>query len=203
MISCILLAAGFSSRFGSPKALAPVNGQILIEQLIFRLVPTQLAEIIVVLGAHVEEIKPHILNHKKVTSVYNKDYNLGQTSSFKTGVAAVSSHALGIMLLPIDFPFIAGATIDALVDCSLSTSPRILIPTYERKKGHPPIFDAGMRKVFNEMDVDTGVNAIEHKFESEIVLFPVDDRGILETFSTEEEFEALKKNHVFPSRGGL
>src|SRR5438093_2568565 len=89
MTSCILLSAGLSTRFGSAKALAKLGDQTVIECLLKTLVESDLAEIIVVLGAHADKIKPHILNHTKVKVVYNKDYILGQTSSVKAGVEAL------------------------------------------------------------------------------------------------------------------
>ena len=69
MISCILLSAGYSSRFGSPKALAKLNGQTIIEQLQKILVASILDEIIVVLGAFAEDIKSYLLKHKKIKLV--------------------------------------------------------------------------------------------------------------------------------------
>jgi len=90
MIACILLSAGLSQRFGSPKALAQWNTGTVIEHLQNLLVKSQVDEIIVVCGAHADQIKPHILEHKQVRFVYNKDYNFGQTSSFKAGLKSVS-----------------------------------------------------------------------------------------------------------------
>ena len=56
MISCILLSAGFSRRFGSPKALALINGVTVIEQLQNILVRSQVGETVVVLGDHANDI---------------------------------------------------------------------------------------------------------------------------------------------------
>ena len=74
MVSCLLLAAGSSQRFNSPKALAPINGKTVIEHLQNILLATPLDEVIIVLGAHQEAIKPFLLNHKRVKVVYNKDH---------------------------------------------------------------------------------------------------------------------------------
>ncbi|VAX34845.1 hypothetical protein MNBD_UNCLBAC01-1087, partial [hydrothermal vent metagenome] len=85
MLSCILLSAGASARFGSPKALAkqPSNNRPIIEKIQKTLLKTKIDEIIIVLGAHAESIKPFLLKHKNIKVVYNKDHNFGQTSSFK------------------------------------------------------------------------------------------------------------------------
>ena len=196
MISCILLSAGLSSRFGSPKALAKLNNLTVIEYLLRNLVESKLDEIIVVIGAHADEIKLHILNHKKVRVVYNKDYNLGQTSSFKVGVGAIQSQGLGIMLLPVDFPLIKRQTFDKLLEHFLAESPKILIPTYHQRKGHPPVFGPGFKKLFLDMDDSVGINALQHECGSDIVLLPVEDPGVVRSFNTPEEFNEVKSSFL-------
>ena len=193
MIACILLSAGLSTRFGSPKALAKLNGRTVIEYVLQTLIDSKLDQIIVVLGAQADEIKAHILKHKKVKVVYNKDYNLGQTSSFKAGLEALQGES-GIMLLPVDLPCIKKETIDQLIDQFLAQKPKILIPTYQQKRGHPPLFASNFKELFLGMDNLTGINSLEHQHESEIVFFPVDDPGIAKSFNTQEEFNAIRES---------
>ncbi len=51
MVTCILLSAGSSQRFGSPKALAELYDETVLEHLQKMLLATQVGEIIIVLGA--------------------------------------------------------------------------------------------------------------------------------------------------------
>ena len=74
MISCILLTAGESQRFGSPKALAQIHQTKAIEVLQEKLIQSLVAEIIIVTGAYENLIKPYVFNHSKVRVVHNKDY---------------------------------------------------------------------------------------------------------------------------------
>lgn len=193
MISTILLSAGLSSRFGSPKALANFNGITVIENLQNMLLKAQIAEIIIVLGANHLQIKPYILKHKKVKLVYNKDYKLGQTSSFKTGLKQISFNSKGIMLLPVDYPIIKEQTINSLVEKFSSASPRILIPTYQKKKGHPPIFSTTLTEEILKLSNDSGINEISRRHIDKTVLFEVSDEGVVSSFNTKEEFIALEK----------
>ena len=192
MITCVLLSAGLSQRFGSPKALAKLHNETVIEHLQKMLVETQVGEIIVVLGAHADQIKPYLLDHKKVTFVYNKDYNFGQTSSFKTGVKNVSNDTRGIMLLPVDFPFVSSDTITTLIQYFLDNRPNILIPMFKDKKGHPPLFSSKFRDEFLALDNESGLNTVAHTHQSEITSFPVEDIGVISTFNTLDEFESIK-----------
>jgi len=192
MISCILLSAGLSSRFGFPKALAKLKGTTVIGHLQEILVASVIEEVIIVLGDRSKEIKPHILNHKKVRSVYNKDYHLGQTSSFKAGLKEVSPKSRGIMLLPVDVPTIKTTTINRLADKFLKESPGILLPTYRGQRGHPPIFHAKFKEAILKLENTMGLNVFERQHDSEIVFFSVGDSGVIRSFNTPEEFKEIR-----------
>jgi molybdenum cofactor cytidylyltransferase len=192
MISCILLSAGLSSRFGSPKALAKINDKHLIEELQNTLISSNIDEIIIVLGAHKEQIKPFLLKHKKVKVVYNKDYNFGQTSSFQVGLKSVSVLSEAVMLLPVDFPFIKIKTINCLIASYAKLNPKILIPSFDNQKGHPPLFSISLKEEFLDLSMEKGINSVSHHYTSETQLVPVNDKGCLCTFNTPEEFEKIK-----------
>ncbi len=59
MIAGIILAAGASSRMGSPKALLEYRGETFIQRLVRVLSPV-CGRVIVVLGYHAAEIRPGI-----------------------------------------------------------------------------------------------------------------------------------------------
>jgi CTP:molybdopterin cytidylyltransferase MocA len=193
MVTCILLTGGLSQRFGSPKALARFNGETIVERLQNLLLRTQVHEIITVLGAQAKLIKPYLLKHKCVKFVYNKDYNLGQTSSFKVGLQSVSKKVHGFLLLPVDYPFITEDTINRLTDFYKENNPLILIPSFEGQKGHPPLFSNRLRDEFLTLDNNCGLYSVAHTHPSETKILTVTDRGVIQTFNTQEEFEALKR----------
>jgi len=193
MISCIILSAGLSQRFGFPKALAPWRCTNIITHLQKNLVVSEVNEIIVVLGAHAELIKLHLLKHKQVKVVYNKDYNFGQTSSFKVGLQAVSDKTTGVLLLPVDYPAIQMTTISEMLRQFRESGSDIVVPTFHGKKGHPPLFSIRLRDELLALDNDTGLNSVIHAHKDALTLFPVNDQGIISTFNTPEEFEAIKK----------
>lgn len=192
MISCLLLSAGFSSRFGSPKALARLDRQTLIEHLQELLLATQLHEIIIVLGHGAEQIKPFLFKHRRIKVVYNKDYKFGQTSSFKCGIKEVAAPTTGVLLFPVDYPLIKKETIDTLITCFDEKKPMALIPSYDDRKGHPPIFNIQLKNEFQNLEDVSGVDTVIHRHIGEVVVLPVDDPGVIKSFNTKEEFEQLK-----------
>jgi len=196
MLSCILLSAGSSKRFGSPKALAQLSTGNVIEYVQRNLIKTSINEIIVVLGAHAEKIEPFLLDHKNVRFVYNKDHNFGQTSSFKVGLQQVTNNSTGFFLLPVDSPFVSTMTLESLISLFNAKKPKILIPSYMGKKGHPPLFCARLKSEFLALDNGVGINTVAHKYQEETIIFSVEDSGVTATFNTPEEFERVKKEFI-------
>lgn len=189
MISCILLTGGESQRFGSPKALADIHGSKAIEVLQKKLIESLVDEIIIVTGAHENLIKPYVFNHSKVRLVYNKDYKLGQTSSFQKGLSVVDTNTQGFMLLPVDCPFILTTTIDELIGYSNQRNPIILIPEYHGKRGHPPIFHAKLKHEILDLNTEKGLNSLMTNHQ--VQALDINDPGIIQTFNTKEELEEI------------
>ena len=186
MISCIVLSAGESRRFGSPKALVPLGGKKAIKRIQQTLLDCAVVdEIIVVLGDEQELIRPHVFNHNKVRLVYNKDYKFGQTTSFQAGVASAGAFAQGFMLFPVDCPLIAAGTVEELVRLFNEKNPAILVPVHQSRRGHPPIFNVSLKKDILDLPPEKGINTLFIGHPPMTV--EVKDKGILKTFNTLEE----------------
>jgi molybdenum cofactor cytidylyltransferase len=189
MISCILLTGGESQRFGSPKALADIHGKKAIEVLQDQLIQSLADEIIIVTGAHDHLIKPYVFNHSKVRIVHNKDYKFGQTSSFLTGINVVDPNCQGLMLLPVDCPFLLTTTIDELIAYFQQRNPAILIPSYQGKRGHPPVFHIKLKNEILNLNVERGLNSL--MLQHQVQTIDINDPGIIQTFNTQEELEEI------------
>ncbi len=192
MISCILLTAGFSQRFGSPKALALLGGKTVIERQLSMLIDSNVDVIYVVTGAYRQNIKPYILNHKKVCVVYNKDYKFGQTASFQCGIARCPDACRGVMLLPVDYPLIQKETINSIIEAYFKYKALIVIPTFGHRKGHPPLFHHSLIDEFKSLTHGNGCHEIPRRHRKEILCWPVADPGVCLSFNTQEELEELK-----------
>ena len=194
MISCVILSAGLSIRFGAPKATASINNSTVIEHIQHTLLSTEVGEIIIVLGAHKNEIEPYVLNHKKVKAVYNKDYKFGQTSSFQVGLKNISHDSKGVFLLPIDYPLIKATTIDNLIHYFNHRHSLILIPTHQSQPGHPPLFNISLKESLLSFNTNSGINTFIHEHKNNVEYLELDDPAIRQTFNTPQEFDRLKEN---------
>ncbi len=191
MFTCICLAAGLSTRFGSPKALAQINHEPAITFIQKKFLSTSCDELIIVLGAHADQIKAHVLNHKRIRIVYNKDYSLGQTSSVQAGLYDVSSETSGALLWPVDCPFIDASTVDVMLKSFHKQPALISIPTLDGKRGHPPLLSFPLFDDIRSLSTDQGINTLFDAHKEEILYVPVNDPGTRLTFNTPQELDAI------------
>jgi len=189
MFTCILLSAGLSERFGSPKALANISGSTAISLVQNALLKSTCDKIIVVLGAHREQIEPSIFIHSRIRVVYNKHYNFGQTSSVQAGLREADLSSQGIMFWPVDCPFIKSETIDHLIEHFKNKETDILIPTYQNKKGHPPLFHPRLNKKILGLEMTQGLNSLFTEHPPETV--EINDPGITKSFNSIQELKRI------------
>lgn len=191
MITCILLSAGLSERFGSPKALAYISDSTVIEHVQNTLLQSSCDEIIVILGAHSRQIQPSIFIHSRIRVVYNKNYYFGQTSSVQAGWREADHSSEGVMFLPVDCPLVQASSIDKIIHHFKEHDSDILIPSYQNKKGHPPIFHQRLKSKVLKLSKDQGLNSLFADHPPQTI--EIDDSGIIKSFNTPQELEAIKK----------
>jgi molybdenum cofactor cytidylyltransferase len=196
VIAGIILAAGASSRMGSPKALLEYRGETFIHRLVRVLSPV-CGRVIVVLGYHAAEIRPGIPGSAVVT--VNPAPERGQLSSLQTGLAALPTDADGFLFTPVDSPAVESATVARLADefrqrdpATLLVIPRILTPGGP-KRGHP-VFAA--RAIADELLTlpPTGMASdVIHGHIPQTVYLDVDDPGILTDIDDREAYRRLSE----------
>jgi molybdenum cofactor cytidylyltransferase len=186
MISAIVLAAGRGTRFGRCKQLVPVAGKALLGRVLDNLRASKIEDIVVVLGAHADEIRKEIA-FDGVRVVMNPDHADGMSTSIQAGMRALPEDTEAAMIVLADQPFVSPRTLDLLVDEYTRVRPAALVPTYDNVRGNPVI--AG-RALFGEMMTirgDVGCRAIFGGHD--VAMMPVGDRGVTMDIDTMEDLE--------------
>src|SRR5438552_18002448 len=106
MISAIVLAAGTSSRMGSPKSLLTVGGRSLLEHVLEAVRGAQVDDIVVVLGHEADRIRSEV-SFNGARSVVKHEYSEGMSSSIRAGVRAAYSSSVGCLIVVVDHPLVA------------------------------------------------------------------------------------------------
>ena len=159
MISAIILAAGESRRMGSFKQLLKYGDKTIVETVVDNLLESKVDEVVVVLGHRAEEVGA-VINDRPVGKATNKDYRLGMLSSVRCGISQVSEKSDAILIALGDQPFIKSSIVDFVIDEFLSAEEGIVIPTYERRRGHPVVIDLKYRDEIMGFDDEGGLRQL-------------------------------------------
>ena len=177
----ILLAAGFSRRFGSqdkllhhlpngiPIALASANN--LIES-----VPTSIA----VVRPENSELAELLLN-AGLKVVFCREHDEVMADSLATAVLSSASFKAaqeGFIIALADMPYIQINTIKAVAN-KVVNGASIVIPIYQNQRRHPVAFAAKFSNALQNLHGDEGARSIIKQFSNEVQLLPTDDAGVL------------------------
>jgi len=193
--NAIILAAGKGERIGGPKALLELDGNTLLERTITQLSRLPINRIACVINQTVQDkirditssVAPELPD---LLTVVNKYPEKGPLHSIRIGLNALYDEASNVLILPVDFPFIKPATIRLLLD--ESTPGKILIPVFNDKRGHPPVFGSELIPQFWEAPLEKGARWIYQKFPGTIKHIETDDDGILQNVNTPEDWQKWK-----------
>ena len=190
-IAAVVLAAGLSSRMGSNKLLADLNGQALIQHTIDRLSNTAIDEVIVVTGHQAVEVQA-VLQHQKVRFVHNADYAQGLSTSVKAGIAAIQDFDAAFVCLG-DMPLIEAADLNRMIAAFNVTEGRSLVaPVLGLKLGNPVLWGHEHFADLMALTGDRGARGLIEARRDQIVEIPVTHDGILLDADTPESLAEIK-----------
>ena len=155
----VVLAAGASTRMGSPKQLLPVGGRPLLELVVQRACASSLDEVLVVLGANSEEILEGV-ELGRAGVVHNPDHASGMSSSLRVGLSALGEEVERAMVILGDQPDISAGQLDELLDLqALSRLPAAALSFGGML--HPPVVLAReLWGALSELEGDVGCRAL-------------------------------------------
>jgi len=149
-IGIILLAAGASSRMGSPKQLVKIEGVSLIRHAAKQALASGCRPFVTVLGANADLIAPE-LNGLEVAIVVNRDWKAGMSSSVRCGVEAllgIDSQIQSVILFLADQPNVTGESLRRLTRANSQSGCGLVAASYGGSIGTPALFS---RIYFDEL----------------------------------------------------
>ncbi|MED5386709.1 MAG: nucleotidyltransferase family protein [Pseudomonadota bacterium] len=171
-IGALVLAAGFSSRFGSVKLSAELdNGLTILEQTLQR-ISTVIDPVIVVTRP---ELSNQIISRDIPVHIFDQAER-GMGASLAYGISCIE-HWDACLICLADMPFIEQHTYQVLANTLASN--KIVIPTYGKKKGNPVGFG---KKFFRELKMltgDGGARPVIQQHSEDVVKVKTDDPAIL------------------------
>jgi len=195
VIAGIILAAGASSRMGTPKALLDYRGETFVGRLV-RVLGTSCNPVIVVLGYHADVIRQRV--PPTATIVINPDPSRGQLSSLQTGLVALPAEADGFAFIPVDSPAVAEDTVAKLARTFERRNPSALfvIPRQSGKRGHPVFAARLIAADILALPATSEAREVVHAHVDRTEYLDVDDSGIFADVDDPEAYRQLKERAV-------
>ena len=191
MIAGLILAAGESSRMGTPKATLPYRGRTFLEGIVQTLRSAGLERIAVVLGHRAGEIQPRI-KAEAIDVVINPDYRSGQTSSLQAGLRALATDDLeAVLLCLVDHPAVSPETVRTILSAFREGAAPVVIPTYRGRRGHPVLIG---RQLFDELlglTRDAGADSVVRRYRPATRCVEVEDEGVVIDVDDPEDYRRL------------
>ncbi len=189
--AAIILAAGGSSRFGTPKQLASWQGQSFIERVVETALASTAERTVVVLGAEAAACQTQLRPYP-VEIVINERWAEGQSTSMQTGLATLPPGVDSAVFLLVDQPHLSPAIIDALIERHRQTLAPLVWPEFEGRRGNPVLFDRALFAELHQISGDTGGRPLLRAYSHRAERVAVTSRAILQDFDRPDDVAAFE-----------
>ena len=199
MLAGVILAAGDSSRMGSPKALLLTpRGTSFVESIARTFAEAGIDRIFVVTGRDHERVDAAVSNIQlaaPLTVVRNPDPSRGQLSSLLTAMdVAVTPETEALVVTLVDVPLLTAETVRRVVAEWRRTQAAIARPAIGERHGHPVVFDRRMFEELRQAPLDAGAKVVIRAHAAEVLNVRVTDEGCLVDVDTPRDYEALARD---------
>jgi molybdenum cofactor cytidylyltransferase len=154
VIGGVVLAAGGGRRFGGAKLAARLDGPSVLDRALAAVLAVPAIErIVVVLGAHADEVRA-AADLAAVETVVCEDWDEGIAASLRAGLEPLADAAAVVVTLG-DQPFITPQVIAAIVDQIDGPEPAARA-TYDGRPGHPVLVKRELYAALRSLRGDAG-----------------------------------------------
>ncbi len=194
----IILAAGQGKRIqGRIKALLKINKKTFVEKIITSFVKSGIKNILLVVGYKHKSVINYLKKNmllSKVAVVINKKIYSQQIESLKLAIKSLPETCEGIMFLPVDYPIIKISTYKKLVSVWKKNKTKIVLPSYNYRKGHPTIFPKNVYKKILNKKIQGGARSLINN--NKVVYVCVKDKNIVKDFDYLKDLNDYNKKII-------
>ncbi len=189
----IILAAGNSSRLGSPKQLLEVHGQKLLTHVVRQACDSKADDVYVVLGSGADVLSQLIKNYR-VEIIVNEDWENGMGSSLKAGIGEIQKQSEydAIIISVCDQPFLTSAIFNQLLD--QSEDQEIIASAYSNGSfGPPTLFRKSQFTRLMTIKDAVGAKSVIKNYDGELGLIPF-EKGDIDLDTKEDYYTYLNSS---------
>ena len=189
----IVLAAGNSSRMGSPKQLLVYQEKTFLE----RIIDTALEifdpnKIVLVLGARHHEISS-VIKNKNIQIVINENWESGMASSIHAGMKTMSDifpEMKRCFISVCDQPYLTRDLFVEMLQLQETSSKEIVVAKYADTIGVPALFSKKYFKPLRELTGEQGAKKIIQQNMSDVECFEFEQGAV--DIDTPSDYNHLK-----------
>ena len=191
-VGLIILAAGASTRMGTPKQLLAYRGCTLIRHIIEVAIASYCQPIAVVLGANAERIKPEI-SQLPIQIVENQQWEEGMSTSIRVGLEALlamNPNLDAVAIALCDQPFVSSQMLDRIVEAYRFTGKPIIACEYSGTLGVPVLFSRALFSELMALKSTEGAKKLIKKHIHQVFSVPFPEGAI--DIDTPKDYEQLQ-----------
>ncbi|NNG65913.1 nucleotidyltransferase family protein [Caldanaerobacter subterraneus] len=189
-IYALILAGGEGKRAGGDKLSKVIKEKPMLEWVIENTKKAKFTDIILISGKEVEFCNLMARKHN-IIHVYNEEWHLGMGYTLKKGIENLPKDIDGFAIVLGDMPFIKPETMNLLIE-EFFNYKDIVVPVFNGRKGHPPIFPLKYAEEMKKVCKDIGAREIIKKYQNRVRLVETNDVGILLDIDTLSELSEIE-----------
>lgn len=188
VIDAIVLAAGASTRFGSDKRLALIEGEPMLQRTLAQLVPV-VRRVVVVLrkedSSRLSALLGEWLQHPAVQYLLLNEPECGMGSNLARAVMHLPADSAGVMVALGDMPYIQLETLQALT--AAFQPGKITFPLYAGERGHPVLFARSHYVCLAALSGHAGARSVLEAGYADWIPVRVQDSGVIRDIDRTED----------------
>jgi molybdenum cofactor cytidylyltransferase len=197
-LGAVVLAAGSSRRMGQPKLVMPWGKHTVIGQVVTVLAEAAVEPIVVVTGGSRVDVEAALRGYP-VRTVYNPDHQQAEMlTSLQVGLRALPAETDAVFIALGDQPMVEAEIVHAIKAAYQAGSRRLLIPSYQMRRGHPWLVDKSLWADLLAMPRDQTMRDFLKRHESDLEYVVVDSACILKDIDTPEDYDNQRPRRSGP-----
>ena len=192
MLDAAVLAAGRSLRMGRPKALlpcAPGADGTFVGQVVTALQAAGIPAPIVVGRPEDRQLMDAVQRLAPARFLPNPAHSRGQLTSILAALDAVEGGGVqGLLVMPVDMPFVRVETFAAMLQAARAHPRRIVRACHAGRHGHPVVFDRESFAALRAADPSMGAKSVVRASADRVLDFETNDPGVLRDVDTMDDY---------------
>lgn len=189
MIAAVILAAGQSRRMGRPKMVLPWGETTVIGQVVQVLDQAGVDEIVAVTGGARQQVEAALTGLPVRVSFNLRFSEDDMILSLKNGLSELGPEFEAALVALGDQPQVQPHVVRAILDAFERTAAPLIIPSYQRRRGHPWLLARSLWPSIFELEPGKTMRDVINQYSEQIQYLDVNTPSVLRDLDTPEDYQ--------------